>query len=95
MVLVSNVLGILVLLSLFGLCGVSVFRRWRAARRLPWRVAGRLPFGRWVFHNFWIDVSVAFWVVLVVVFVFGLSVFLVGMMQDFGGLVAVGPGWPY
>ena len=87
MVLVSNVFWILVLLSLFGLCGVSVFRRWKAA--------GRLPFARWVFHNFFIDISAAFWVILVVVFVLGLLVFLVGTVQDFGGLVAVGPGWPY
>ncbi len=87
MVLVSNVFGVLVLLSLIGLCGVGVFRQWRAA--------GRLPFGRWVLHNFLIDVSAALWVILVVVCVLGLSVFLVGTIADFGGLVAVGPGWPY
>ncbi len=86
MVLVSTVFGILVLLSLFGLCGVGVYRRWRAA--------GRLPFGRWVLHNFLIDLSAAFWVILVVVFVLGLSVFLVGTIEYFGGLAAVGPGWP-
>ena len=87
MVLVSNVFWILVFLSLFSLCGLGVFRRWRAA--------GRLPIGRWVFHNLLIDISAAFWVILVVVFVLGLLVFLVGTVQDFGGLVAVGPGWPY
>ena len=87
MVLVSNVFGILVLLSLIGLCGVGVFRQWRAA--------GRLPFGRWVLHNFLIDVSAAFWVILVFVCVLGLMVFLVGTVADFGGLGAVGPGWPY
>ncbi len=90
MVLVSNVFGILVLLSLiglFGLCGVGVFRQWSAA--------GRLPFGRWVLHKFLIDISAAFWVILVFVFVLGLSAFLVGMIADFGGLVAVGPGWPW
>ena len=88
MVLVLNVFEILVLLSLIGLCGVGVFRQMRAA-------AGRLPFGRWVLHNFLIDLSAAFWVILVVVFVLGLVVFLVGTIQDFGGLAAVGPGWPY
>ncbi len=84
--LVSNVFGILVLLSLIGLCGVGVFRQWRAA--------GRLPFGRWVLHNFLIDISAAFWVILVLVFVLGLLAFLVGTVADFGGLDAVGPGWP-
>ncbi len=83
----ANVFGILVLLSLIGLCGVGVFRQWREA--------GRLPFGRWVMHNFLIDVSAALWVILVVVFVLGLLVILVGMLADYGGLAAVGPGWPY
>ena len=87
MVLVSNVFWILILLSLTGLCGVGVFRQWRAA--------GRLPFGRWVFHKFLIDISAAFWVILVFVFVLGLSAFLIGTVADFGGLDAVGPGWPY
>ncbi len=87
MVLVSNVFGILVLLSLIGLCGVGVFRQWSAA--------GRLPFGRWVLDKFLIDISAAFWVILVFVFVLGLSAFLVGTIADFGGLVAVGPGWPW
>ncbi len=87
MILVSNVFSILVLLSLIGLCGVGVFRQWRAA--------GRLPFGRWVLHNFLINMSAAIWVILVFVFVLGLSAFLVGTIADFGGLVAVGPGWPW
>ena len=87
MVLVSNVFGILVLLSLIGLCGVGLFRQWRAA--------GRLPFGRWVLHKFLLDISAAIWVILVFVFVLGLLTFLVGTVADFGGLVAVGPGWPW
>ncbi len=82
----ANVIGILVLLSLIGLCGVGVFRQWRAA--------GRLPFGRWVLHSVLIDISAVFWVILVFVFVLGLLVFLVGTVADFGGLDAVGPGWP-
>ncbi len=86
MVLASGDFGILVLLSLIGLCGVGVFRQWRAA--------GRLPFGRWVLHKFLIDISSAFWVILVFMFVLGLSAFLVGTVADFGGLAAVGPGWP-
>ncbi len=85
--ILSNVFWVLVLLSLIGLCGVGVFRQWR--------VAGRMPFGRWVLHNFLIDISAAFWVILVIVFVLGLSVFLVGTLADYGGLAAVGPGWPY
>ena len=87
MVLVSNVFGILVLLSLIGLCGVGVFRQWRAA--------GRLPFGRWVLHNFLIDISAAIWVILVGMFVLGLLALLVGTVHDVGGLAAVGPGWPW
>ncbi len=86
MVLVSNVFWILILLSLIGLCGVGVFRQWRAA--------GCLPFGRWVLHKFLIDILAAFWVILVFVFVLGLSAFLIGTVADFGGLDAVGPGWP-
>ncbi len=87
MVLVSNVFGILVLLSLVGLCGVGVFRQWRAA--------GRLPFGRWVLHRYIVDILAAFWVIFVFIFVLGLLVLLIGMAQDFGGLRAVGPGWPW
>ena len=86
MILVSNVFGILVLLSIIGLCGVGVFRQWRAA--------GRLPFARWALHNFLIHISAAFWVVLVFVFVLGLLAFLVGAVADFGGMDAVGPAWP-
>ncbi len=85
--ILSNVFWVLVLLSLVGLCGAGVFRQWR--------VAGRMPFGRWVLHNFLIDISAGFWVVLVIVFVLGLSALLVGMLADLGGLSAVGPGWPY
>ncbi len=87
MVLVSNVFGILVSLSLVGLCGVGVFRQWRAA--------GRLPFGRWVLHRYIVDILAAFWVIFVFIFVLGLLVLLIGMAQDFGGLRAVGPGWPW
>ena len=87
MVLVSNVFGILVLLSLVGLCGVGVFRQWRAA--------GRLPFGRWVLHRYIVDIWAAFWVIFVFICVLGLLVLLIGMAQDFGGLRAVGPGWPW
>ena len=42
-----------------------------------------------------LDILAAFWVIFVFIFVLGLLVLLIGMAQDFGGLRAVGPGWPW